>query len=178
MQKLKFYGITGISLDVFKNYLSGRRQYVELENVNSDILQIKTGVPQGSVLGPLIFIVYINDIANASNILKCISYADDTSLSSIHSLFGLKDTSYINENINTELNKISEWLKVNKLSLNVDKTKFMLFHMPQTNIQIPIISIHNIAIQCVDSFNFLGIYLDKSIYHICFYQKIFNVLVQ
>ena len=142
--------------------LSGRRQYVELENVNSDILQIKTGVPQGSVLGPLLFIVYINDIANASNIFKCISYADDTTLSSILSLFGLNDTPYINENINTELNKISEWLKINKLSLNVDKTKFMLFHMPQKNIQIPIISIDNITIECVDSFNFLGIYLDKS----------------
>ena len=110
MQKFKFHGITAISLDVFKKYLIGRRQHVELGNVNSDILQIKTGVPQGSVLGPLLFIVYINDIANACNIFKCILYVDDATLSSILSLFGLNDTPYINENINTELNKISEWL--------------------------------------------------------------------
>ena len=89
LQKLKFYGITGISLDVFKNYLSGRNQYVEFESVNSDIMHIKTGVPQGSVLGPLLFIVYINDIANASNICKCISYADDTTLTSILCFFAL-----------------------------------------------------------------------------------------
>ena len=161
LQKLKFYGITGINLDVFKNYLSGRRQYVEFENVNSDIMHIKTGVPQGSVLGPLLFIVYINDIANASNIFKCISYADDTTLTSILSLFGLNNTPHMYDNINTELDKISEWLKINKLSLNVDKTKFMLFHMPQKNIETPIIIIDNTVIECVDSFNFLGIYLDK-----------------
>ena len=161
LQKLKFYGITGINLDVFKNYLSGRRQYVDFENVNSDIMHIKTGVPQGSVLGPLLFIVYINDIANASNIFKCISYADDTTLTSILSLFGLNNTPHMYDNINTELDKISEWLKINKLSLNVDKTKFMLFHMPQKNIETPIIIIDNTVIECVDSFNFLGIYLDK-----------------
>ena len=94
-------------------------------------MHIKTGVPQGSVLGPLLFIVYINNIANASNIFKCISYADNTTLTSILSLFGLNNTPHIYDNINTELHKISEWLKINKLSLNVNKTKFTLFHMPQ-----------------------------------------------
>ena len=134
---------------------------MDFENVNSDIMHIKTGVPQGSVLGPLLFIVYINDIANASNIFKCISYADDTTLTSILSLFGLNNTPHNHDNINTELDKISEWLKINKLSLNADKTKSMLFHMPQKNIQTLIIIIDTIVIECVDSFNFLGIYLDK-----------------
>ena len=82
----------------------------------------------------ILFIVYINDIANARIIFECISYADDTTLTSILSLFGLNDTPHMYDNINTELDKISEWLKINKLSLNVDKTKFMLFHMPQKNI--------------------------------------------
>ena len=82
-------------------------------------------------------------------------------VTSILNLFGLNNTPHIYDNINTELDKISEWLKINKLSLNVDKTKFMLFHMPKKNIQTPIIIIDNIVIECVDSFNFLGIYLEK-----------------
>ena len=87
--------------------------------MNSD-MHIKTGVPQGYVLGPLLFIVYINNIANASNIFKCISYADDTTLTTILSLFDLENTPHMYDDINTELDKISKWLKINKLSLNVD----------------------------------------------------------
>ena len=84
-----------------------------------------------------------------------------TQLSSFLSLFGVNDTTHIHDNINTELDKISEWLKLNKLSLNINKTKVMMIHTPQKKIQITVISIENIAIECVDSFNFLGIYLDK-----------------
>ena len=109
LQKLKFYGITGVNLNVFENYLSGRKQYVEYIDVNSDILQITTCVPQGSDLGPLLFIIYINDIANAS-LFKSISYADDTTLSSVLSSFGVNNATYKHDNINIELDKISKWL--------------------------------------------------------------------
>ena len=79
-QKLKHYGIKGCALKLLKNYLSNRKQYVELNNVKSEMCEIKTGVPQGSILGLLLFVIYVNDIYKASSILHAIIYADDTTL--------------------------------------------------------------------------------------------------
>ena len=79
-QKLKHYGIKGCALKLLKNYLSNRKQYVELNNVISKICEIKTGVPQGSILGPLLFVIYVNDIYKANYILQAIIDADDTTL--------------------------------------------------------------------------------------------------
>ena len=136
INKLNFYGINGKALDVFKSYLRNRAQFVEFDNFKSDTLDISTGVPQGSVLGPLLFLIYVNDISIASNIFDFISYADDTTLSSqIHCFGDAKDNDNISNNISSELNKISEWLKINKLSLNIKKTKFMVFHTPQKKFQ-------------------------------------------
>ena len=92
------------------------------------MLDISTGVPQGSILGPLLFIIYVNDFALSSEKFKCVMYADDTTLTSTLETFS---TNELNGNtassINIELNKISEWLKLNRLTLNVQKTKCMLF---------------------------------------------------
>ena len=119
LYKLEYYGVTGPALQLLRSYLSDRRQYVEFENVKSDSSNIKTGVPQGSILGPLLFVIYVNDISLASKIFTAIKYADDTSLSSTLNTFRC------NTNVNThnKFSKISEWLKVNKLSLNTKKTK-------------------------------------------------------
>ena len=124
IHKLKFYGIKGTALQLFQSYLSNRLQFVEYDDTMSDTLEISTGVPQGSVLGPLLFLIYINDIAKSSDSFDFICYADDTTLSSIMNDFNSTDNS-IENNINNELAKVNDWLKINKLSLNIDKTKFI-----------------------------------------------------
>ena len=99
---------------------------------------IKTGVPQGSILGPLLFLIYINDLPEISRHIKMIMYADDTTL-----YCNLGDLS--EDIINTELTKVSEWLAANKLSLNVKKTKYMVFHTPQRKVTCPEIKINNMC---------------------------------
>ena len=123
LQKLHYYGIRNNSLLWFKSYLSNRTQYTEIGDVLSDVGFINCGVPQGSVLGPLLFLLYINDITESSQILKFFLFADDTTL------FYSDKTNPETENLlNTELSKVSDWLAANKLSLNVDKSNFMHFH--------------------------------------------------
>ena len=80
LSKLKYYCITGCSYDLLSSYLTGRSQFVEFSGHKSDTLPISTGVPQGSVLGPLLFLVYINDLPLVSNIFHMLMYADDTTL--------------------------------------------------------------------------------------------------
>ena len=77
LSKLEHYGVDGIPLQLVKNYLTNRKQYVKLNEVNSHLLPINTGVPQGSILGPLLFIIYINDFTRASSIFDFICYADE-----------------------------------------------------------------------------------------------------
>ena len=157
LYKLEYYGVKGPALQLLGSYLSDRKQYVEFENVKSDSSNIKTGVPQGSILGPLLFVIYVNDISLASKIFTAIIYADETSLSSTLNTFRFNT----NLNINNELSKISEWLKVNKLSLNTKKTYAMIFHMPQKQVTTPTLEIDETSIEFVNSFNSLGITIDK-----------------
>ena len=119
--------------------------------------RISTGVPQGSILGPLLFIIYIIDLCNASKLFKMIIYADDTTLYSTLDVFG----NNISKNLNLKLTKVADWLKLNKLSINIKKSKFMVFHMPQKQVNIPNIEIENIKIEFADKFNFLGLTIHK-----------------
>ena len=163
MDKLYYYGVQGTSLDLLRNYLVKRKQYVQIGEVKSDITYLSTGVPQGSILGPLLFIIYINDIAKCSNLLHTIIYADDTTLMGNISTFELRNGRTLDENINFELLKLTDWLKVNKLSLNANKTKLMIFHMPQRKLNPPIIKIDEIQLEPISNFNFLGIIINENI---------------
>ena len=101
----------------------------------------------------------MNDIIHSSNSFQFIMFADDTTL--FTTLNSNEHYGIHNERLNNELEKISIWLKVNKLSLNVKKTKAMIFHMPQKKVQLPLLQIAESNIECVDNFNFLGITINK-----------------
>ena len=174
--------MSGTALNWFYSYLTGRSQYVHYDGVDSSLSEISTGVPQGSILGPLLFLIYMNDIAEASNKFHSILYADDTTLTEPLSSFELvvtnkkSDIKEISSNINKELQAIYEWLCVNKLSLNIPKTKFMLFHHRQRGIDnmIPTLKINNHEIERVKEFNFLGITIDENMNWNMHIQKIAN----
>lgn len=171
LHKLNYYGFHDKSYDLLKCYLSNRFQYVVFNNVQSDLIEIKCGVPQGSILGPLLFIIYLNDMPNVTEYFTPIIYADDTTLFTTLNYNNVNDTQH---NINDELQLISDWLKLNKLSLNASKTKAMLFHSPQRQISNPTIFIDDTEIDFVNEFNFLGIILDKNLKwrsHVTFISK-------
>ena len=123
LKKLEHYGIRGILLQWFKSYLMDRKQYVFFNGESSDLKPITCGVPQGSVLGPLLFLIYINDLPNISNKLKFFLFADDTNI-----YFESDNLFKLQKVINKELKKLNIWLNINRLSLNISKTNFLIFH--------------------------------------------------
>ena len=123
ISKLDYYGISGLSNSLLKSYLSDRTQRTEISGILSDEGTIKHGVPQGSVLGPLLFLLYINDISESSDILKFYLFADDTTV-----FYCDKTNPGTQELLDRELAKVSDWLSANKLNLNVKKSNFLHFH--------------------------------------------------
>ena len=136
LKKLNYYGIRGNTLNWFRSYMSERKQFVVIHGKNSKHLPIDCGVPQGSILGPLLFIIYINDLFKASDKLHFILYADDTNIFCSHD-----DARTLIQTVNTELYKVREWFNLNKLLLNVNKTASVLFSTPN---RPPDPSIHSI----------------------------------
>ena len=114
-------------------------------------------------MGPLLFLIYINDIELASTYFNILIYADDTTLSRSLTVDDFKNIVLLNLTLNAELGKISTWLKVNKLSLNAKKSQFMLFRRSTRKFDIPQIKIDNTPLKNIDSFNFLGITLQKDL---------------
>ena len=122
LEKLKHYGIENKEHDFFRSYLNNRYQYVKIDDISSNLLQIKCGVPQGSVLGPLLFLIYVNDMQHAVPLLDVIMFADDTNL-----FISGSDYKPLFVKMNQQLKLIDDWFAANKLSVNTGKTKFTLF---------------------------------------------------
>ena len=119
--KLKKYGVSGTELQWFESYLTKRKQFVNIKGRSSSLLEIDLGVPQGSILGPLLFILYINDLPLSSKFLSLL-FADDTTL-----LYTHENLNTLTTIVNEEFQKVCEFFRINKMVLHPDKTKFMLF---------------------------------------------------
>ena len=117
------YGIRGVALEWIKSYFKNRTQFVQYNNVFSVEKEIRCGVPQGSILGPLFFILYINDLPGVLHLTESLLFADDTSIFYSHN-----DPDELARVINEELEYIDLWMKVNKLSVNINKTNYILFN--------------------------------------------------
>ena len=160
------YGVKGNNLKWFHSYLANRKQYIESQNDDkkekTNSLTIKCRVPQGSILRPLLFIVYANDLYRTSNLLKPIMFVDDTNL-----FCSGKHIKTLFQTANIELEKIAIWFQANKLSLNESKTKFTLFHKSWDKdnlpLKLPILKINNFEIKRTTSIKFLGIMVDENL---------------
>ena len=159
LEKLYIYGIRDNAYNWIANYLTNRKQFITYDNYKSECQNITCGVPQGSILGPLLFLVYINDLAYISPLFLSILFADDSNL-----FCSGPNIDQMIININIELVKITDWLNANKLSLHVGKTKFIIF-APKGK---PVVFNNNIIINYteisrVNHIKFLGVVIDDKL---------------
>ena len=135
LAKPEHYGIRGIANEWFKSYLIDRKrkQFVSINGHISNKVSIKYGVPQGSVLGSLLFLTYINDLNNVVKFCKVHHFADDTNLAHFN-----KSINELNKYINIDMKNLTNWLNANKISLNVKKTELVIFKHKNKKLECPI----------------------------------------
>ena len=166
--KLQTYGIRGPAIELIKSYLSERTQYTKIGSTKSDINTIKCGVPQGSVLGPLFFLIFINDMQHCTK-SKLRLFADDTNI-----FISDKDANKVKQLAETCLSDITNWLTVNKLLLSEEKTNFSIFLPAQKTIPeiLNRIKVNGKTVQRTESCKYLGVILDDKL---CFDKHIIQL---
>ena len=159
LAKLNHYGIRGVSNDWFKSYLSNRNQYVSINGYESGLAAINCGVPQGSVLGPLLFLLYINDLNQAIKFCKVHHFANDTNLLCLSN--SIKKLSKL---VNADLKHLLNWLNANKISLNVKKTEMIIFKSKQKKLEGDLkIKLCGKRLYPTESVKYLGVKIDANL---------------
>ena len=158
LDKLFHYGIRGVAYKWFESYLEDRIQFVTYNSEKSSTKPMKCGVPQGSILGPILFLVYINDLVSVCKHSLAFLFADDTNLFSSG-----KNLAELAAKVNEDLSSISVWLKVNKLSLNVKKTHFLVFSNKKAIVDKIELFIDGMAIDKERNTKFLGVFIDDKL---------------
>ena len=171
IQKLNYYGIRGIANNWFSSYLQNRTQFVSINGFDSNVNAICCGVPQGSILGPLLFLIYINDLHFAIKYCKVHHFADDTNLLSFNN-----SIKKINKQVGHDLKYLSYWLNANKICLNVSKTEVVLFKSIRKQTEATLkLKLNGKKLYTANSVKYLGIKLDENLN---WHEQINNVAVK
>ena len=161
LHKLHLYGIKGIALNWFRSYLSNGKQHCQANDHLSQPLEIVCGIPQGSILGPLLFLIYVNDLPNCLKYTSCNMFADDTQIYTSSS-----NIDSIANTLNEDLANVSDWMRANKLSLNASKTEYMVIGSHKRRHQTrggPPITLGDNKIKRVKVTKSLGLMIDETL---------------
>ena len=160
LKKLHAYGVQGVELAWFSNYLTERKQRVVMNGVPSQWAEISTGVPQGSILGPLLFVIFVNDLPSVVEECTVNLYADDTALYSVHS-----DPGELSRRVQEDLQRVAEWITRNGLRMNVNKTQLLVLNRKgkQSIADSVQVSVGDSKLQKQDCVKYLGVSIDKDL---------------
>ena len=156
IKKLEYYGVRGKANRWFESYLTKRSQFVSIFDTNSSKITVEHGVPQGSILGPLLFLIYINDLHKAIKYSNVFHFADDTSL-----IFRHKSPKKLKKVINLDLKFLCKWLQANSIALNTKKTELLIFRHPKKIVNYDIkIKLHGKRLYPSLFVKYLGVLID------------------
>ena len=163
LKKLFHYGVRGNTLKLLQSYLHNKKQYIAYENSSkTKFKKVICSVPQGSILGPLLFSIFINDLCHSTPLLEAILFANDTNL-----FYSCNNVKELFRTMNAELNHLNDWFCADKLSLNTHKTKYVLFHKAKSKDSFPLVLldlfINDVKIKRENSLKFLGVMIDKNL---------------
>ena len=157
VSKLEHYGIRGLALNWIKSYLSNRQQFVSINGSDSSTQAMKYGVPQGSILGPLLFIIYINDMPSIAQYAKFVLYADDANI-----IITANTTEEIQTRVQKLIENLTKWVNYNGLALNLKKTQYMIFSRSKVELPTPLLILGKL-IERKQEARFLGVIVDESL---------------